>query len=272
VALIACLGGCKPQPYSTPGTLYVDFTRPLESGGFLLTDTTVLRDSHAVGHKPIGFVVARDRPDRSLVASKVPVCHSLYGQQTLLLSPDGSAGLCFKDESLWVFETSDPKKARIVVSDFSVNANGTSFAWLDDARFVALVIDKSCPYSHLYDFFPTRLISFDRSGHRLATGACTFGVVAGQTRIAIVGEALNDWRFYIWQLIHDDVRYYNDGYDKFHLTWSVDDGETWHDGTPLAFDGNDRLLYAPPYGETEEIRSESGQIVFENASAIQWSR
>jgi hypothetical protein len=122
----------------------------------------------------------------------------------------------------------------------------------------------------LYDFFPTRLETFDVSGRIIARGSCAFGVVAGQHRLALLGERRNSIFWRIKQLIADDPRYYNDGYDTFHNTWSVDNGKTWHDGTPLLFDGNGRLLYADAFGD--DIKSEDGQTVFKNAYSVQWSR
>lgn len=88
--------------------------------------------------------------------------------------------------------------------------------------------------------------------------------------MALIGERHNGLPFYARQFIHDDSRYYNDGYDRYHLVWSVDSGMSWNDGDPLTFDGNDRLLYAEPFGDT--VRSEDGQIAFTNVYSVQWSR
>jgi len=62
----------------------------------------------------------------------------------------------------------------------------------------------------------------------------------------------------------------NDGYDRFHLTWSVDNGKTWHEGVPIVFDGNDVLLYRQPF--TDYVRTDNGQIAFANAENVKWSR
>jgi len=113
-------------------------------------------------------------------------------------------------------------------------------------------------------------VTFDRSGRRLSTGSCAFGIVTGEHRVALVGERANGLRFFIWQFTHDDPAYYNDGYDRFHHTWSVDGGKTWYDGEPLTFDGNDRLLYYDPFGDV--VMSEDGQTVFSNVYGVQWSR
>ena len=157
-----------------------------------------------------------------------------------------------------------------MLSHFLVNANHTSFAWIGDNRFMALVIDHTCPYAHLYDFYPTRVVTYDIAGRRLSTGPCAFGVVAGAHRVAITGERPNGSDFDVWQFFHDDVDYYNDGYDRYHQTWSLDNGATWHDGRPLAFDANDRLLYETPFGNV--VKSEDGETVFTNAFSVQWSR
>lgn len=268
--LLACLDGCDSKPYTTPGTLYVTFPDPGATYGNI-SEVTEIRGGRVIGRRPRDFIVARDRPDRWLVLSKAPVCTD-QGPREYEFSPDGSAVLCSSNDTLRIYDYDDPRRARVVLKDFPDNANGSSYAWLDDAHFDATVIDHSCPYSGIYDFFPTRVETFDRSGRRLAIGPCALGVVAGKNRVALVDQAPNDWRFFIWQLFHDDDRYYNDGYDRFHLTWSVDGGKTWRDGTPLVFDGNDQLLYAPPYGDGFPIKSESGQTVFANAFGVQWSR
>ncbi len=270
-AIFGCLIGCNASaPYSTPGALYVEFVVAGASPYVGPNETTEIRDGRVVGHRPLGFVVARDRPDRWLVDSSAPVCSGRGSYRTYRLSPDGSRTLCSEGEDLRVFETTHPQTARVVVKGFEENASQTSFAWLDNSRFIALVLDKSCPYAHLYDFYPTRVVTFDLSGRRLSTGPCAFGIVTGEHRIALLGEGPNGLRFFVWQLIHDDVRFYNDGYDRFHSTWSVDGGNTWHDGAPLTFDGNDRLLYYEPLGDV--VKSEDGQTVFQNALSVQWSR
>lgn len=88
--------------------------------------------------------------------------------------------------------------------------------------------------------------------------------------MALLGERPNSTLWNVRQEIADDPRYYNDGYDRFHHTWSIDFGKTWHDGAPLTFDGNDRLLYAEAFGD--DIKSEDGRTVFKNAYSVQWSR
>lgn len=85
-----------------------------------------------------------------------------------------------------------------------------------------------------------------------------------------MGVRHNGLSFYVWQVTHDDERFWNDGYDRFHVTWSVDGGESWHDGMPLTFDGNDRLLYLEPLYDV--VKSEDGQTVFTHAYSVRWSR
>jgi hypothetical protein len=178
--------------------------------------------------------------------------------------------LCSKGDDIRIFDLAHPQTARVIVTDFAEDANQTSFAWLDNSRFIAVILDKSCPYAHLYDFFPTRVVTFDVTGRRLSKGPCAFGVVAGRHRIALLGERPNSALWRIRQLIADDPRYYNDGYDAFHHTWSVDNGKTWRDGVPLVFDGNDRLIYADAFGD--DIKAEDGQTLFKNVFSVQWSR
>jgi hypothetical protein len=267
--LVAGIYGCqgRQMPFSTPGTLYVQFEAPHGS----LAEITEIRDGHVVGHRATGFVVARDRPDRSFAAAAVPVCDWSHSIGTYKLSPDASWALCSSEsDSLWLFDPTHPRTQRVLLTQFRQNANDTSFAWLDDNRFAAVVFDMSCPAPHLHDFFAAREMTFDRSGRSLSKGPCALGVVAGRHRIALLGERRNNLVWRIHQFVADDPDYYNDGYDRFHPTWSVDDGKTWHDGLPLAFDGNDVLLYAEQFSDA--VRSEDGRLVFKNALDIQWSR
>ena len=68
------------------------------------------------------------------------------------------------------------------------------------------------------------------------------GFEAGQRRLAIMGEAPNSLMLRIEQAVSDNSEFFNDGYDRVHHTWPVDGGKMWHDGMPLAFDGNELLL------------------------------
>lgn len=263
VYFTACTGRAT---YSTPGTLYVEFA----GAGNVPAETTAVRGGRVIGHKPVGFIVARDHADRWLVASDAPVCNGPYGYRAFLLSPDGTHVLCSKGEDIRIFERSHPQRARVLVRHFEENADYTSFAWLNDARIVALVLDQSCPNAHLYGFFPTRVETVDTSGRPLGRGPCAFGVVAARGRMALLGERSNSVAWHIKQFFADDPRYYNDGYGSFHHTWSIDNGKTWNDGTPLAFDGNGRLLYRAAFGD--DIKTEDGQTVFKSAYSVQWSR
>ncbi|HLZ07271.1 MAG TPA: hypothetical protein VKT80_01695, partial [Chloroflexota bacterium] len=231
------------------------------------TETTAIRDGRVIAQRPLGFIVARDRPDRWLVDGSGTSCGGPEGGR-YRLSPNGEWVLCSDGNDIRLFAYAHPRSARIVVSDFV--ASQSSFAWLRNDRLVLLVGDQTCPYANLYGFFPARVATFDLSGHRLSTGPCAFGVVGGEHRIALMGERANGLDFDIWQFFHDDVDYFNDGYDRYHHTWSVDGGKTWHDGEPLTFDANDRLLYETPYGN--DLKAEDGQTVFTNAYAAQWSR
>ena len=267
--MLGCLiAGCAARSYSTPGTLYVVFgtSAPLPKTA-QPWQTAVTRGGRVVARRPLGFIVARDRPDRWLVDGKGLTCGGLEGER-YQLSPNGEWVLCSDGDDIRVFPFAHPRSARIVVSDFV--ASQSSFAWLGDDSFAALIGDKTCPYAHLYDFFPARVATVDLSGRRLSTGPCAYGVVGGEHRVALMGEGANGLDFDVWQFFHDDVDYYNDGYDKYHHTWSVDGGKTWHDGEPLTFDANDRLLYETPYGH--DVKSEDGQTVFTNAYLVQWSR
>lgn len=261
--------GCSGRPYSTTGTLYVN----LGANGAghdeeNPRDTTVIRNGRIADHIPLGLTVARDRPDRWLADGKEPACGRHGPGYEYQLSQNGEWVLCSDGYDVRLFEFDHPRKARIVVADLS--ASQSSFAWIGDDQFAVLIGDQTCPHAHLYDYFPTRLATFDLSGRRLSTGPCVFGVVGGEHRVALMGEAPNTPDFYVWQFFHDDVDYFNDGYDKYHNTWSVDGGKTWHDGTPLTFDANDRLLYETPYGHA--IKSEDGRTVFTNAYGALWSR
>jgi hypothetical protein len=101
---------------------------------------------------------------------------------------------------------------------------------------------------------------------------CAFGVIAGQHRIALQGEAPNGLLWYLRDFQSDGTRYVADGWESVHPTWSVDYGKTWHDGEPVTFDGNDILLYKEEFDDI--VRSEQGQIVFMDPSiiGIRWSR
>ena len=260
---------CGGEPsYSTPGTLYVEFWSAQKPPDRAPNETTLIRAGRVAGSEPIAYAVARDRPDRSFAAHDTSACD----RYSYKLSPDGLMALCVSPRAgrLRLFEVASPNTGTAIASQFENNADDSSFAWLSNDRFAALMLDKACPHSRLYDFFPTRVVLFDRSGRRLSAGPCAFGIVAGGNRVALLGELPNGlvWRIREW--LADDSRYFNDGYDVAHHAWSVDGGRTWHDGEPLAFDGNDRLLYATAFGR--DVRSEGGQIAFRNVARIQWSR
>jgi hypothetical protein len=221
-----------------------------------------------VGNRPVAYAVARDRPDRSFAAQATPACR----RYSYKLSPDGLMALCSSPsgEVVRLFEVAAPNAGIIVASHFESNGRNSSLAWLSNDRFAALILDKSCPFARLYDFFPTRVVIFNRSGRRLSAGPCAFGIVAGKNRVALLGELPNSLMSRIRQNLVDDPRYYNDGYDVAHPAWSVDGGRTWHDGEPLAFDGNDRLLYALGFGD--DVLSESGQVALRRVYRLEWSR
>ncbi len=143
------------------------------------------------------------------------------------VSPDGELALCAsRSGNLNLSKVSGSKFLKIVSSSVEDNANETSFDWIDNNRFGALIVDKSCPYAHLYDFFPSRLVVFDRRGRRLSLGVCAFGIVGGAGRIALMGERHNSILWKIREAIADDPRYFNDGYDSYHHTWSIDNGRS----------------------------------------------
>jgi hypothetical protein len=269
LALAVAVSGCQDRttPFSSPGTLYVEFEAPHGARA----EITEIRDGHIVGHRATGFVVARDRPNRLFSTAGVTVCDWSHSIGIYKPSPNAAWALCSSEsDSLLIFDPARPKIQHVLLTQFRQNANDTSFAWLDDNRFAALVLDSSCPAPHLHHYFPARVTTFDRLGRRLSHGPCALGVVAGRHRLALLGEGRNDLVWRIHQFVTDDPDYFNDGYDRFHPTWSVDGGTTWHDGLPLAFDGNDVLLYAEQFSDA--VRSENGQHVFNNALDIQWSR
>ncbi len=265
-ALTACYG--RPGTYSTPGTLYAEFWAKASPPIDTPTETTLIRNGRIVGTRPVAFAVARDRPDRSFNATNTAACDR-YSYQ---VSPDGLKALCFapSGEQLRLFNVTAPNQGVVVLSDFENNANETSFAWLSNDRFAAMSLDRSCPYAQLYDFFPTRVTIFDRKGHRLSAGRCAFGIVAGNGRVALLGELPNSALWHFQQFFASDMRYDNDGYNIVHHAWSVDDGKTWHDGAPLTFDGNNQLLYSEAFGD--DVYSESGLLVLRNVSRLEWSR
>ena len=265
-----CVGACAPQQtsYSTPGALYVEGWSQGMLPKMTPGETLEYRSGQIVARLPLGLVVARDRPDRSLATRDIRVCG---GPSLYRLSPDGTMALCAaSNEQLRVVEVKRPAKPIAVLTRYKVFDDGITFAWLDNFRFAALTFDKSCPYATLYDYMPSRLMTFDRRGRLLATGPCAFGIVVGEHRVAILGEGRNTWVWHIWQFFANDPRYYNDGYDRVHHTWSVDGGKSWHDGMPLAFDGNDRLVYQEPFSDI--VRSEHGDIVLTNVADVQRSR
>lgn len=268
VMIVAFVGlhGCgAARPYTSPGTLYLE----LYGSG---NRTIRLKDGKVVGTPMPEMAVARDYPERSW---KTDDLHPGGGcdPYTYRLSPDGDFGLCASRNGfeLHLFQPARVGSDRVVLTNFVENADQTSFGWLNSRKFVALVLDKACPYAHLYDFFPTRLAIFDYAGHHLATGRCAYGVVTGRDTIALQGERPNDFLWNIEQLFGNCPAACNDGYDSFHQVWSVDGGKSWHAGQPLAFDGNDLLLYWDQFGKL--IRSERGDVVFKgNVFNVQWSR
>lgn len=268
---LSILSACgKPPRYTTPGVLYFQVAEPARPN-HRKVETLMIRDGIVVGHRPAGTVVARDRPDRRLVASKAGICAGPYGLHTYRLSPNGARVLCSDNELLWIYDRNHAGKGRTVASGFQTNADGSSFGWLDNSRFVALVYDKSCPQAHLYDYFASRVITFDIEGRQLSKGVCALGVVTGMHKIALLGEQRNSVAWNIRQFLADDPRYYNNGYKRFHQTWSIDGGKSWHSGTPLAFDGNDRLLYADAFGG--RVVSQDGSLVFKgDVRNVSWSR
>ena len=164
-------------------------------------------------------------------------------------SPSGAWFLCDRFPNLLLVEGAAPHRVHVVVSSFLENAGQTSFGWLDDERFLATVDDAACPRANLYDYFPTRVVLFSRTKGRLANGPCAFGVVVGRRRIALLGEAPNSLIRDVMIALSDDSRFCCDGYDKYHHTWSLDLGRTWHDGYPLGFDQADRLQYGDAFSD-----------------------
>ncbi|NNM99061.1 MAG: hypothetical protein HKL91_04610 [Candidatus Eremiobacteraeota bacterium] len=217
------------------------------------------RAGRVVGSFPSGYLVARQRPQRSFVPPAIAGCET--GSD--LLSPDGTRLLCEapSENAAHVYLRAHLGASPVIVRHVMDNSNDTMFAWLDNHRFAVTVYDRSCPYAGLYDFFPSRIAVYGTNGRRLSTGACAFGVVAGHGRMALIGERENDWWWNLWQNIVDDERYWNDGYESFHHTWSLDGGKTWHDGAPLLFDGNGTLLYETRFNNP-----------LQNVWRIQWSR
>lgn len=268
--VLSCLLGCASRRggYTTPGTLYVQLLGSWHS-------TIKLRNGQVVGTPAPRLVVARDRPDRSLWRGEITACRP--GEtQPYQLSPDGTFGLC-SPEKLFELHVFRPWRfggtERVVLNTFYTNASGSSFAWLDNYRFVALVLDRGCPLAHIYDYYPTRVVTFDRNGRRLAAGPCAYGIVAGRHRLALLGERRNSIFRQIRQSFYGCPDECNDGYDSFHHTWSVDGGKTWHDGVPMQFDGNDLLLYKDETAQAaDSLLSERGDVAIKgDVFRVQWS-
>lgn len=268
--VLFCLPNCalRHSGYTSPGTLYLQLFSSWRS-------TIKLRNGQIVGTPSPRLVVARDRPDRSLWRGEISACRP-NETQPYRLSPDGTFGLCTPESGdelhifrPWRFGGSD----RVVLKNFENNNDGTSFAWLDNNRFVALVLDKSCAFAQLYDYYPTRVVTLNRSGRRLAAGSCAYGIVTGRHRVALLGERPNSLLRQIEQFFYGCPQLCNDGYDRFHHVWSVDGGKTWHDGLPLGFDGNDMLLYVNETADPiDSLRSEDGNIAFKgDVYSVQWS-
>ncbi len=196
-ALCGLLGSCafRQEPYSTPGALYIELYRPNNPRANYVQE---IRNGRGVRFLPSAYVVPRDRPDRSFVDANTSDCNHAYG--SVLPSPDGTKILepCLMTEGGFeyrVLNRSRPRTRKVVLSHQQVQ--GHDFAWLDNDRFAALEIDHSCPYATLYAHFPTRIVTFDVAGRRLSTGPCAFGIVAGERRVALRGEAANGL---LWQL------------------------------------------------------------------------
>lgn len=293
IALATLWGsGGQAATYSSPGTFYVQFLEPVADKPFshVVTETTVLQSGRAVGHdESLNLIVPRDRPDRALRIDvknltaqtisdgkkhHIDACQDPLNDTAIYaLSPDGLTGLCssISNSALYLFDPLGRHPKRLVDKNFFLNATGTSFAWLDNDTFIATRLDHpACPYMTIYEDGPTRLITYSRTGRIISRGPCAVGVVAGRKRVAYISEAPNSTSWKIRQFLADDPRFYNDGYDRAHHVWSVDEGQTWHSGVPYVFDGNDRLLYEDV--EASVIRSEDGALAFRAARKIQWSK
>jgi hypothetical protein len=275
VAALCGLPGCalRQEAYSTPGALYIKLYSAENPKHNYVQE---IRNGRGIRFLPSDFVVPRDRPDRSFVDADTSRCNHNAG--TYRPSPDGTKvlALCYMPgagSELRVFDRGRPGTQRVLLKSQFEQRSGHDFAWLDNDRFAALEIDhKTCPYATLYLDAPTRVVTFDVAGHRLSTGPCAFGIVAGEHRVALQGEGPNGPFWHVREFLSDDVRYWNDGLDRVHPTWSVDYGKTWHDGTPETFDGNDNLLYEAQFDDG--IFSEQGQTVFGSPGpvSVRWSR
>ncbi len=232
---------------------------------YLGTDRGVkYENGHAIGHFPTNLVVARDGQKRFVVD---PANH---GCATATLSPDGRHELCISDrnDTLVLKDTRHPNASSLRIAQVASDTPSAA-SWVDDERFMAVIYDKTCPFTQVYGYEPARVTTMDLAGRVLERGPCVLGVVAGKRRSALMGVAKNGWWRNLRQTISDDPRYYNT-FDAVHMTWSVDDGKTWHPGMPLVFDGNDTLLYAAAFGD--DVRTEYGQVAFTHVGEIQWSR
>ena len=188
----------------------------------------------------------------------------------MTLSPNGRHELCISDhdDTLILKDVWRPTASSLRIAQVASNTP-SAMSWVDDERFMAVIYDKMCPLTHVYGYDRARVTTVDLAGRVLKRGPCALGVVAGKQRSAVMGVAKNGWWRNLRQTISDDPRYYNT-FDAVHLTWSVDNGKTWHPGRPLVFDGNDILLYAASFGD--DVRTEFGQVAFTHAGEIQWSR
>jgi hypothetical protein len=223
----------------------------------------VFQDGHAVQLNGYDFALANDRA-RGLSTSSA-CAPDPYGGYAL--SPDGTRGLCARGNQLTLFDPKRPQSRRVVVSDFGPS-QGVDLGWIDNSHFAVLEHDGSCPGGVLNSYGYTRFGIFDRTGKRLSKGRCALGIVAGNGKLALLGAASNG---FAWQLRSALASDYdgNDGYDRHHLAWSTDNGATWHDGIPLTFDGNGKLLYYDVISQV--IRAEDGRVAFEDAFSAEWS-
>jgi|GEM_PF-6036584 len=281
LAVVLC--GCNAfrPAYSSPGTFYVSYWNDP-------AHTILVRNGRRVATLPTTLIVPSEQPDLALTINvvkptpqpvsdrtthRVDTCYdNLNYVLVAQLSPNGTIGLCSGHGRVYLFDPAARRIKREVTSHFEPNSTDTSFAWLDNTRFAVAVLDRpSCPYGHLYNDFPTRIVTFSRQGRELSRGPCAFGIVAGRQRLAYLGEAPNSLA---WEIRNfgKDPALFNDGYDRFHHTWSVDGGMTWHDGIPMTFDGNDQLVHKIEFENV--IRAENGQQIseFNGAWRLQWSR
>lgn len=170
------------------------------------------------GHYPIAIIVVNGKTRHDIM----PICRDA---NTLALSPNGEVGACAKkDDTLTVFDTSRPLRTqRLIFRNLATNGY-PEVAFISDSMIAVTSIDNLCPTPRGALLTPSRILFLDLHGRQRGTGPCSYGVVAGDRKIAYAGQ------------------------DDSGFTYSLD-GRTWHQGNPQTFTGDDVLLVLDRMGD-----------------------